>query len=77
MTSCFQSERERSEGKIWDCVGTDGGVGREDMLDSVVEGNIMSRCCWVAARRSGREARASKSIKGCNGCVGYSGAEGC
>ena len=64
VTSCFQRERERSEGKMGDVWETGGGGGRDERCSSVLEGKMRSRCCWVAASRSGREERASKSISG-------------
>lgn len=64
MTSCFHNDRERSEGKIGDVASIGGGVGSEATFSLVVEGNIASRCCSVAAIRSGRSESVSKLMQG-------------
>lgn len=71
MTNCFHNDRDLSEGKIGDALSIGVGVGSSASLSAVVEGNIASRCCCVAAMRSGKLDRASKSMMGymCLGVV--------
>ncbi len=42
--SCFQSDRDRSEGKIGESFGIGSGGDREDNFVAVVKGNMASRC---------------------------------
>lgn len=64
--SCFQRERDLSEGKI----GESSGIGScrviNESFSAVDEGNMASKCAWVTANSSGTEESLSKSIKGCS-----------
>lgn len=68
VTSCFHKDRDLSEGNIGDALSIGGGAGKLACASSVLEGNMASRCCCVAARRSGRSESASKSINGYTCC---------
>jgi len=65
VINCFQSERDLSEGKIGEESGTGSCEGIDDSLSSVDEGNMASKCAFVAARSSGTEECLSKSKRGC------------
>lgn len=64
--SCFQRERDLSEGKIGDSSGIDSCWVMNESFSAVDEGNMASKCACVTANSSGTEESLSKSIKGCS-----------
>ena len=62
--SCFHNDRDLSEGKIGEESGIGSCCGIDDVFAAVEDGNMASRCIWVAVKRSGKDDRVSKSIRG-------------